>query len=111
MATRKPTSETRLKAIVCGSLAPLLLLACSDPQPPIYYTASGAPPDSVERYWTPERMRNARPMPLPTVPDDRAPRDSSDDVEGYWTRERMRNARPMPLPTVPEDDPPPSLKN
>ncbi len=47
----------------------------------------------VVDYWTPERMRNAKPA-MPTRPD--AP-NSSD----YWTPERMRDAKPV-MPTRPD---------
>lgn len=47
----------------------------------------------VVDYWTPERMRNAKPA-MPTISD--AP-----DSRNYWTPDQMRNAKPA-MPTVPE---------
>ena len=77
--------------------------------------------------WTPERMANAEPAPMPmllppaaaapppvssgTTGSRSAPVTASDDPNrpvsspampsdaGYWTPERMANAKPMPMPT------------
>ncbi len=72
----------------------------------------------VVDYWTPERMRNAKPA-MPTRPDApssgdaRAPEQGgsakpatptvsdTDDSSDYWTPERMRNAKPA-MPTRPD---------
>ena len=64
-------------------------------------------------YWTPERMRDAEPAPMPSFPQGQEPvkiSDSGDKVTddsvthtvapdeqdpNYWTPERMRNAQPV----------------
>jgi len=66
-------------------------------------------PRSDENYWTPKRMRDAKPMPMPTVPEDYRHRRKGQRYEtitprsdeNYWTPKRMRDAKPMPMPTVP----------
>jgi|GEM_PF-267964 putative DELLA protein DWARF8 len=77
-------------------------------------------------YWTPERMRNAKPAPMPTDTSDisqqadpiRINKDGdivrNDSVThtvppfdpGYWTPERMRDAEPAPMPSFPEGQEP-----
>ena len=54
-------------------------------------------------YWTPERMRDAEPAPMPSFPEGQKPVENDDSVThavppfdpGYWTPERMRNAQPV----------------
>ena len=69
-------------------------------------------------YWTPERMRDAKPAPMPIDTSDVSKQadpirinDDGDRVSdccvshtvppfdpGYWTPERIRNAEPAPMP-------------
>ena len=88
--------------------------------------SSPAMPSDADQ-WTPERMANAEPAPMPmllppavaappavsteTTGTRSAPVTASDDPNrpvsspvmpsgaGYWTPERMANAKPMPMPT------------
>ena len=73
-------------------------------------------------YWTPDRMRNAKPAPMPIDTSDVSKQadpirinDDGDIVRndsvthtvppfdpGYWTPERMRDAEPAPMPSFPE---------
>ena len=56
-------------------------------------------------YWTPERMRDAKPAPMPSFPEGQKPVENDDSVThtvapdeqdpNYWTPERMRNAQPV----------------
>lgn len=56
-------------------------------------------------YWTPERMRDAEPAPMPSFPKGQKPVENDDSVThtvapdeqdpNYWTPERMRNAQPV----------------
>lgn len=56
-------------------------------------------------YWTPERMRDAEPAPMPSFPEGQKPVENDDSVThtvapdeqdpNYWTPERMRNAQPV----------------
>ena len=56
-------------------------------------------------YWTPERMRDAKPAPMPSFPKGQDPVKNDDSVThtvapdeqdpNYWTPERMRNAQPV----------------
>ena len=77
-------------------------------------------------YWTPERMRDAKPAPMPTDTSDvsqqadpiRINEDGdivrNDSVThtvppfdpGYWTPERMRDAEPAPMPSFPQGQEP-----
>jgi len=41
-------------------------------------TDKGEQSQDVEEYWTPERMKDAKPMPLPAVP---TPQGTGDEVE------------------------------
>jgi hypothetical protein len=58
-------------------------------------------PNPTENYWTPERMKHARPLPMGipggrTQPDGSNGSDSSAPAHrsGYWTEKRMREAKP-----------------
>jgi hypothetical protein len=80
-------------------------------------TNTGQTQREVLDYWTPERMRNAKPA-MPTVSDTsnsgeaRPPQQGRNTkparpiipnaprAEDYWTPERMRNAQPA-MPTLP----------
>src|SRR5581483_9029971 len=67
-------------------------------------------PRSDETYWTPKRMREAKPMPMPSIPEGgrrsyRRPKTTAitpKSDETYWTPKRMREAKPMPMPSIPE---------
>jgi hypothetical protein len=66
-------------------------------------------PRPDETYWTPKRMREAKPMPMPSIPENyrhyrKGPRTTAitpRSDETYWTPKRMREAKPMPMPSIP----------
>ncbi len=60
-----------------------------------------ADPEKALKHWTPDKMNEAKPAPMPTHQED--PSMHHQDPEKalkHWTADKMRKAKPAPMPKV-----------
>jgi hypothetical protein len=81
--THRTYSQTFIDALcVAGAvLSTVPLLAAQEQPTAIYQERTESPAEHKEDYWTPERMRKAKPLPQPTVKTPSCPAEEPSSSE------------------------------